>query len=75
MELKILGICSKIDVSQLLREVKRSLCMVLYKESPYDLINVLGPLSVILQAQKFYKIEFTDIFSAGKKARKMTKIL
>ena len=32
-----------------LREVKRTLRIVLHKESPYDLINFLSPIAVTLQ--------------------------
>ena len=65
MGLKIFGICLKIDVLQLLREVERQWRIVLCKESPYDLIDVLGPFSIILQSRNFYKGEFTDTSSAG----------
>ena len=42
--------CLKINVFlQFLREVERPLCVVLCEESPYDLINVLGPFSVTLK--------------------------
>ena len=49
MGVEILGICLKTDVVLVLREMKRLLRIVLCKESPYNLINVLGPFSVILQ--------------------------
>ena len=38
-----------LKVNVLLREVKRAWPIVRYEQSPYDLINVLGPFSVILQ--------------------------
>ena len=45
--------------------MRRQLRIVLCKESPYDLINILGPFSVI-------KVELTDSSSVGKTARKIT---
>ena len=75
MGLKIFSICLKIVVASLLREVKRQLGAVLYKESPYNLVNVLDPFSVILQPRNLFKVKFTDTSSAGKSARKITKIL
>ena len=56
MRLKILGICFKIDVALFLREVKLLLRNFLRKENPYNLINVLGPFSVILQPRNFNKV-------------------
>ena len=56
-------------------EVKRSLCVVLCKESPYNLVNVLGPFSVILRPRNFHKVKFTDTSSARKAARLITKTL
>ena len=41
----------------------------------YKLIDVLGHFSVILQPLDFCKVEFTYICSAGRAARKITKIL
>ena len=41
----------------------------------YDLINVLGPFSVILQPRNFLKVKSTYISSARKIARRITKIL
>ena len=55
--------------------MKRSLPIVLCEESPYDLIDVLGLFSVILQPLNFNKVKFTDTSSAGKTARKTTQIL
>ena len=75
MGLKIFIICLKIDVVWLFRKVKRQLRIVLCKESPYSLIDVLGPFSVTLQPWNFYQVKFTDTSSAGKTARKITKIL
>ena len=47
--------------------------IVLSEESPYDLMDVLGPFSVILQRGNFSKVEFTaTTASAGKTARKIT---
>ena len=43
--------------------------IVVCEESPYDLINVLGPFSVILQPGDFCKAEFTCIPNASKKVR------
>ena len=54
--------------------MKRPLHIVLCKESPYNLINVLDPFSVIFQ-ETLYKVEFTDTSSAGKTVSKTTKIL
>ena len=47
--LKIFSICLKIQFSQLLRELKRQLRIVLCKENPNDLIYVLAAFSVTLQ--------------------------
>ena len=58
MGLKILGICLKIDVVQLLREMKRLLCNVMCKESPYNLINVSGHFSVICNYEIVIKLNF-----------------
>ena len=55
--------------------MKRPLRIALCKESLYNMINVLGPFSVILQPLKFHKVEFTDTSYAGKTARKITKVL
>ena len=41
----------------------------------YDLINVAGPFAVILPPCYYCKGEFTYIFSSGRTARKITKIL
>ena len=43
MGLKIFRSCLKLDVLYLLREVRRPWPIVRCEESPYDLINVLGP--------------------------------
>ena len=59
--LKIFRICLKIDVSKLLGEVKRPLPIVRCEQSPYDLINALGPYSVILQPRNCYQVEFTNL--------------
>ena len=40
----------------------------------YDLINVLGPFSVILQPRNFFNVEFTYISNTRKIAGKITKI-
>ena len=56
-----------------LEEVKRRLCIAL--ESPYNLIDVLGPFSVILRAWNFCQVKFTYFSSALETARKITKIL
>ena len=45
------------------------------EQSPYDLINVLGPFSVILQPLDFDKVEFSCPSSVGRTVRKITKIL
>ena len=58
----------------LLREVKRPFPIVRCELSPYDLINVLGPFSVILQPRNL-KVEFTNTSSGDRRARKITKIL
>ena len=55
--------------------MKGQLPIVLYEESHYQLINVLGHFSVILQIDICYQVEFTHTSSAGKTARKITKIL
>ena len=55
--------------------MKHPLRTILCNESPYDLINVLGPFLVILQPRNFYKVEFTNTVSARKTARRITKIL
>ena len=47
LHFKILSICLKIDVLSLLRGVKLPLGIVLCEESPYNLINILGPSSII----------------------------
>ena len=54
--------------------MKRQLRIVLCKESPHNLIDVLGPFLVILQPLGFSKVEFTDTSGAGKTARKITKM-
>ena len=56
MGLKICNIFLKINVLKLVREVKRKLRIVLCKESPYNLIDVLGSFSVILQSRDFTKL-------------------
>ena len=73
--LKSYSICLKIDVLYLSREVKCLLYIVLCKESPYNLINVLGLFSVMLQLSNSCKVYFIYISSASKTARKITKIL
>ena len=55
--------------------MKRPLLIVLRAESPYDLINVLGPFLATIQTWDFCGVGFTDTFSAGKTRRKITKIL
>ena len=70
MGLKILSTGLKIDLS---REVKCPLRIVLFEESPYNLINVLGPFSVILQPLDLHEVEFTDTSSAGKARGKSSK--
>ena len=49
------------------------MCIVLCEENLYDLVNVLGPFSIILQPLNLYKVEFTYVSSARKTARKATK--
>ena len=56
------------------KEMNCPLCAVLCEESPYNLIDVLGPVSVIFQPWHFYKVEFTHASSAGKAARKIVTI-
>ena len=41
----------------------------------HDLINVLGPFSVIFESSSFCKVEFTYIFSAHEIANKITNII
>ena len=55
--------------------MKRPLHIILWKESRYNVINVLGPFSLILQPWNSYVVKFTNTSSAGKTARKITKIL
>ena len=57
--IKIFGICLNIDVLWLLSQARRPLSIVLCEESPYDLINVLRPFSVILQPWNFNNVKFT----------------
>ena len=73
MGLKILGIRLKIDVLKLLREMKRPLRIVLCKESPYNLINALGPCSVILQPWNFLKLNLPILFVPVRKRKKSQK--
>ena len=75
MGCRILSICLKIYILQLFTEVKGSLPIVLREDNTYDLFDVLGLFSVILQQWNFYKVEFTYNSSAGKIARKIIKIL
>ena len=49
--------------------------MVLDERSPYNLISISGPFSVILHPLWFHKFEFIDTSSAGEKATQITKIL
>ena len=56
-----------------MKEVKCSMCIVLCKDNPYSLVNVLGPFPVILQPRSFYKVKFTDTFGADETTRKITK--
>ena len=56
MGLKIFCICSKIDVLEILREVKRPLRIVLCMESPYNLINVLGLFQSLCNHKIFAKL-------------------
>ena len=49
MGVKIFSIWLIIDAVKLLRELKHSLLSVLCRESPHNLVNVLGPFSVALQ--------------------------
>ena len=44
------------------------------REIIYELIDVLGHFSVILQPCHFCNVEFTYVSSAGRIARKITKI-
>ena len=77
---QLFSICLIIDVFyllklfKLLRQVKGPLRIALCKESCYNLINVSGPYSVILQPRIFHTVRFTDTRSADKIARKITKI-
>ena len=73
MGLKIFSICFKTDVALLWREVKCPLRIVLCKESPYHLIDVLAPSSVILRRRDFYQVEFTDTCSTNKIATKIVE--
>ena len=62
--------------NNLLREEKRPWPIVRCEwGSPYDLIHVLGPFSVILQPRNCYKVEFTNTSSAGRTTTKIKKIL
>ena len=56
-------------------EVKQPLSIVLCKDSPYNLMNVLGLFSVILQPRNFHNVKIINTFSASKTASKVTKIL
>ena len=53
----------------------RPFLIALCEESPYDLINVLGPILAILQLSNFCKVDFSLISSPGKRARKITTML
>ena len=55
--------------------MKHPLRIVLFKESPYNLIDVLDPISVIVQPCYFYQVKFSVTSSANKTAKKVTKIL
>ena len=70
MRLKIFCICLKTDVLKLSRDVKRLLRIVLRKDSTFNLINVLGPFSVILQPLSFHKVELADTSSADETTKK-----
>ena len=50
--------------------MKRPLLIVPCKESPYYLIDVLGPFSVTCNHGIFSKVKFTDPPSAGKNSEK-----
>ena len=75
MGLELCSICLKMDVISVSRGMKRPLRIALCKESCYNLINALDPFSFIFQPWNFYIVNFTDTSSAGKTARKITKIL
>ena len=45
--------------------MKCTLHIVLCKEKPKNLINVSGPVSVILRPWNVYKVQLTNISSAG----------
>ena len=49
--------------------------IALCRESPYNLIDLLGPFYVILQTKNFPKVEILSNSSTGKTVRKITKIL
>ena len=55
--------------------MKCPLRLFLCEESPRDLINVLGPFSVIFSHEIFDKVKFTYISSARETMRKSTKIV
>ena len=77
MGLKINSICLKTYVLLVLRVLNGPLPIVLCKWNPYDLIDVLGPFSLILQPWNFCKIEFSYISSgleANEKNHKNTSI-
>ena len=50
--------------------MKRPLRIVLSEEGHYNLIDILGHFSVILQPWNFLKVKFCDISSTGKTERK-----
>ena len=55
--------------------MKRPLRIVLCKESPHSLIDVLGPFSVSLQPGNFCKVKFTDTSGAEEDSENNHKIL
>ena len=48
--------------------MKRPLCSFLRKESPYNLIDVLGHFATMQQLH-FYQVKFIDASIAGKTAK------
>ena len=55
--------------------MKLPLNIVLCRENPCNLINILGPFAIILQPKNFDNVEFIDTSSAGKTARKVSEKL
>ena len=55
--------------------MKHPLRIALCKESPYNLINILGPFHSFCKHEILIKVESTDTSNAGKTAREIKKIL